>query len=108
MEARQVDPGLGQSPPREQRECFGCQGGQPGDEVQRLEDDVRGAMPKTPAALAGLASAVRCLELVTNIAIRRERQPLFRDRRTTDVAASARKWSVVLLHPYPVLSAADE
>jgi len=40
------------------------QGGQPGDEVQRLEDDVRGAI------------AVRCLELVTDVAIGGEREAL--------------------------------
>ena len=38
-------------------------------EIQRLEDDMGGAI------------TVRCLELVTDVAIGRERQALFRDRR---------------------------
>ena len=50
MESSQVDPGL-----RHQRD-------KPGDEVQRLENDVRGAI------------TVRRLELVTHVAIGRERQ----------------------------------
>jgi len=37
-------------------------------EVHRLEDDVRGSI------------AVRCLELVTHLAIAQQRQPLFRHR----------------------------
>ena len=51
---------------------FGHQGGQPGNEIQRLKDDVRGAIPKALATLAGQAFAVRCLELVPDIAIRRQ------------------------------------
>jgi len=51
------------------------QGRQPRDEVQRLEDDVRGAV------------AVRGLELVADVAVRRARQALLRDGRTADVAA---------------------
>jgi hypothetical protein len=39
---------------------LGHQGGEPGHEIQRLEDDVRGAI------------TVRCLELVTDVAIGRE------------------------------------
>ena len=39
---------------------LGHQSGQPGNEIQRLKDDVRGAV------------AVRCLELVPDIAIRRQ------------------------------------
>ena len=42
------------------------QGGQPGKEIQWLEDDVRGPVP------------VRRLQLVANVAVRRERQALFR------------------------------
>ena len=53
------------------------QGGQPGNEIQRLEDDVRSAI------------AIQCRELVTDIAIRRERQALFRDRRAADVAVQS-------------------
>ena len=49
--------------------------GKTGNEVQRLEDDVGGPIP------------VRRLERVANVAVRRERQPFFRDRRTGDVAA---------------------
>ena len=63
IEARQVDPRLWH------------QGGEPGDEVQRLEDDMGGAI------------AVRRLELVADVAMGRERQALFRDRRATDGAA---------------------
>lgn len=48
------------------------QGRQPGNEIQRLKDDVRGAIPKALATLAGQAFAVRCLELVPDIAIRRQ------------------------------------
>ena len=40
-----------------------------------------GAMPTALATLAGQAFAVRCLELVTDVAIGRERQALFRDSR---------------------------
>ena len=53
MEAGQVGPRLRH------------QGDKPGDEVQRFEDDVRGAI------------AVRRLELVTHLAIVQQRQPLF-------------------------------
>jgi len=57
MKAGQVDPGLGR------------QGGEAGDEVERFEDDMGGAI------------AVRRLELVANVAVRGERQALFRHRR---------------------------
>ena len=60
METSQVDTG------------FRHQGSQPGDEIQGLEDDVRGDMPKTLTKLAGQAFAVRCLEPVTEFAIRRQ------------------------------------
>ncbi len=62
METGQIDSG------------FRHQGGQPGDKIQGLEDDMRGAIP------------TRRLELVTNITIRREQQPLFRDRRPGNIA----------------------
>lgn len=54
---------------------FRHQGRQPGDEIQWLEDDVCRAV------------AVRCLQLVTDVPIGRQRQALFRDGRPTDVAA---------------------
>jgi len=44
-------------------------------EVERFEDDMGGAI------------AVRCLELVADVAIGGERQALFRDRRAADVTA---------------------
>ena len=56
MESSQIDPGLGD------------QGDKPDNEVQRLEDDVRGAI------------AVRRLELETHVAIGQQRQTLFRHR----------------------------
>ena len=51
------------------------QGSETGDEVERLEDDVRGAI------------AVRCLELVTHLAIGGERQAFFRHCWAGNVAA---------------------
>jgi hypothetical protein len=51
------------------------QGRQPRDAVQRLEDDVGGAV------------AVRGLQLVEDVAVRRARQALLGNRRTADVAA---------------------
>jgi len=54
LETGQIDPGLGH------------QGSEPGDEVERLED-------------MGGAIAVRRFELVTDVAIGRERQAQFRD-----------------------------
>ena len=45
---------------------------QAGNEIQRLKDHMRGAMPKALATLAGQAFPVRRLELVTDVAIRRE------------------------------------
>ena len=73
MEAGQIDPGLGH------------QGGEPGDEVERFEDDMGGAI------------AVRRLELVTDVAIGRERQALFRDRRAAADAIVPKRLST--LHP---------
>ena len=67
VEASEVDPRL-----RHQ----GCQ---PGDKIQRLEDDVRRAVP------------VGRLELVADIAVRRERQAPFRDGRAADVATQPLK-----------------
>ena len=72
VEARQVDPGLWD------------QRGQPGDEVQRLEDHMGRAVPKALATLAGQAFAVRRLQLVADVAVRGERQALLRDCRTAD------------------------
>jgi hypothetical protein len=46
------------------------QSGQSCDEVQWFENHMRSAMPKALATLAGHAFAVRCLELVPDIAIR--------------------------------------
>ncbi len=63
MESRQVD------------SRFRHQGDKPGDEIQRLEDDMRGAI------------AVRGLEFVAQLAIAQLRQPLFRHRGPCDVAA---------------------
>ena len=63
MESCQVDPRPGH------------QGGKPGNEVQGLEEDVRGPVP------------VRRLELIADVAVGRQRQALFRDRRSGDVAA---------------------
>ena len=54
---------------------LGHQGGQPGNEIQWLEDDVRRAV------------SVRRLQLVSDLAVRCERQALFRDRRPADVPA---------------------
>lgn len=54
---------------------LGHQRCQPGDEVQRLENDM------------GRTILVRRLELVTDIVIGCECQPFFRDRRPTDVTA---------------------
>ena len=65
MEACQIDSGLWH------------QSLQPGNEIQRLEDHMRGAIP------------VRRLELVANVAIRRERQSLLGYRRAADVAAQS-------------------
>ena len=65
VESDQIDPGLRH------------QGGQPGDEVQRLKDDVCGAI------------AVRRLELITHVAMGGEREALFRHRWTSDVVPSA-------------------
>lgn len=45
------------------------------DEVERLEDDVRGT------------STTRCLQRVADVAIGRERETLFRHRRAADVTA---------------------
>ena len=59
----------------------------PVDEVQWFENHMRSAMPKALATLAGQAFAVRCLELVPDIAIRCQCKPLFRHCPTTDVAA---------------------
>ena len=66
VEARQVDP------------RFGHQGRQTGNEVQRLEDDVRGAV------------SVRPLQLVADVAVRRLRQALFRDGAAAEVADPVR------------------
>ena len=63
VEAGEVDPGPGH------------QGGQPGDKIERLEDDVRRAVP------------IWGFQLVADISVRRERQALFRNRRAADVAA---------------------
>ena len=54
---------------------FGYQGRQPGDEIQRLEDDMGGAIP------------VGRLELVTDLAIGGQRQAFFRHCWTADVPA---------------------
>ena len=56
---------------------LGYQRGQPGDEVQRFEDDMCGAI------------TVRRLKLLTDIIIWHQRQALFRDRRADNVAAQA-------------------
>ena len=66
-------------------------------EIQRLEDDMGGAMPTTLATLAGQAFAVRCLELVANVAIGREPQALFRHRRAAADAIVLKRLST--LHP---------
>ena len=63
MVAREIDPWLGH------------QGGQPGNEVQGLEDDMRGTIP------------VRRLQLVANIAMGCQRQTRLRNGRAGDVAA---------------------
>jgi len=47
---------------------------QPGDKIQWIENDVGGAV------------TVWCLQLVTNVAVRRERQALFRDGGSADIA----------------------
>ena len=52
---------------------FRHQGCQPGNEVEGLEDDVRRAV------------SVRCLQLVPDVAVRRRREALFRDRRPADI-----------------------
>ena len=67
MEAGQIDPRLGH------------QGGQPGDEIQRLEDNVCRAV------------AVRRLQLVPDSAVRRERQSLLRNGRPADAATQPLK-----------------
>ncbi len=56
---------------------FGHQRRQLCNEVQRLKDDMRRAVP------------VRCLQLVAHVAVRRQRQPLFRHRWAADVPAQA-------------------
>ena len=48
---------------------------QPGNEIQRLKDHMRGAVP------------VRRLELIVHVPMPRERQPLFGHCRAVDVAA---------------------
>ena len=63
VESRQVDPGLWD------------QRGQPGDQVQRLEDNM------------GRAVAIRRLLLVADVAVRGDRQAPLRACRTADVAA---------------------
>ena len=63
MKSSQVNPRL-----RHQRD-------ESGDEVHRPEDDVRGAI------------AVRRFKLVAQLAIAQQRQPLFRHRGSSDVAA---------------------
>ena len=63
MKAGQVDAWLGH------------QGSQPGHEVQGVEDDMGGAVP------------VRCLQLVADVAVGGEGEPLFRDCRAGDVSA---------------------
>jgi hypothetical protein len=55
------------------------QGRQPGDEIQRLKDDV------------GHAISVWRLQFVSNVAIRGERQAFFRYRRPTNVPAQPLK-----------------
>jgi hypothetical protein len=54
---------------------LGHQGGQPGDEIQGLKEDTRGAV------------AVRGLELVLHLTVRGERQAFLGDSRSFDVAA---------------------
>ena len=49
-------------------------------EVERLEDDIRDAMPSTLATLAGQAFAVRRFMPVADVAVGSERQALLRDR----------------------------
>ena len=73
IKSGQIDPGL-------RHQCD-----EPGDEVQRLEDDVGGSI------------SVRRLELVTHVAIGRERQPLFRHRRPCTDAIVPKRLST--LHP---------
>ena len=53
----------------------GHQGGQPGDKIERLEDDVRRAVP------------IGGFQLLADISVRRERQALLRNGWPTDVAA---------------------
>ena len=55
---------------------FGHQGRQPGDKIQRLEDD-------------RCAVTARRLQLVADATVRGERQAFFRDRRPADVAAQS-------------------
>ena len=71
---------------------FEYQGGQTGDEVQGLEDDVRGAV--TVGRLELVAPAHPCardisdsIHVITHVAIGGERQAFFRHWRAGDVAA---------------------
>jgi hypothetical protein len=67
----------------------GNQGSEPGHEIKRLKDDVRRAMPKALASLAGQAFPARCFQLVANIAIGRQPQPLLGYLRAAEVPAQA-------------------
>ena len=69
---------------------FAHQSREPVDEVHWLENNVRSAI------------AVSCLELVANVAIWRERQPLLGKRRAADVAVqlscNRQEWCRVTLN----------
>lgn len=61
--------------PCQVRPWWWYQGCQLGDEIQRLENDMRGAI------------AIRGFQFVPDIAIRGEREALFRNSRAADIAA---------------------
>ncbi len=75
----------------------GYQGCQACDKVQWFEDDVGSTGPKAFAALMGPAFAVRCLQLIVNIAARCQRQAPFRYRRPAADANVPKRLST--LHP---------
>ncbi len=67
----------------------GYQGCQACDKVQWFEDDVGSTGPKAFAALMGPAFAVRCFQLVADVAARCQRQAPFRYCRAADVSTQA-------------------
>ena len=75
---------------------LGNQGSEPGHESKRLKDDVYRAMPKALVALAGRAFPVRCFQLVANITIGRQPQPLLGYLRAAEVPAQAFQFLAVI------------